>query len=192
VRFYPIVPNLKSLPPIVLVDKDVADVLLKRKQAVTRIRHVVSIGTEGNDPPDGFASFAGRKLRLEFDDVEVEETRSGYVGPSLEDARRVVAFGKGIDGGVLLVHCAAGISRSSASLLILLADRVGPGREDEAVRLLVKVKEATQAARLRTDFIRPNRRLVWLGDAVLGRDGALLSACTRAFADAYAYAPWSP
>lgn len=183
------------LPPIVLTDRDVADALLKRRQAVTRIRHVLSIGSENSQPPSRLNDFPSHKLRLVFDDIESEGNPwTGYVGPSLADAERIVAFGRDIDHGNTLVHCAAGISRSAASLLILLADKVGPGREADAVKLLLEVRKRTADAGLRDpdEIVRPNRRLVWLGDTVLGRGGALLEACIKGFEPLYGRNHWSP
>lgn len=189
---------MNPLPPIVLTDKEVAGALLRRKPAVTRIRHVVSIGAPESQPPTAFAEHPARKLRLVFDDIESESAPNGYEGPSLQHARDVVRFSEAlvdlVNPGVVLVHCAAGISRSSAATLILLAVLLGPGREADAVSRLVAVKEQTARARLRAprEIIRPNRRLVWLGDQVLGRDGALLDACILAFAGVYGRSSWSP
>ena len=62
------------------------------------------------------------------------------------------------------------MSRSPAIALALLADRLGAGREEEAVRKLLEV------ARLCT----PNRLVVEFADKVLGRKGRLVEACDKA------------
>lgn len=189
---------MKRLPPIVLTDKDQAGVLLRKAPAVTRIRHVVSIGSPETEPPSNFDAHPARKLRLLFDDIEREHS-GFYEGPTLADAEAVVRFAEPLkterNPGVVLVHCAAGISRSAAATLILLAAVLGPGREEEAVRKLVEVKERTAAAGARDpdEYIRPNRRLVWLGDEVLGRGGALLRACVQGpLTPVYGFSSWSP
>jgi predicted protein tyrosine phosphatase len=65
----------------------------------------------------------------------------------------------------LLVHCAVGISRSSAALILLLAQK-NNGRESEVVRLV----------RERAHHIRPNARIIKLGDEALGCEGRLIEA----------------
>jgi predicted protein tyrosine phosphatase len=68
----------------------------------------------------------------------------------------------------LLVHCAAGISRSSAALILLLAQK-NPGREDQVV----------MHVRDRAHHIMPNRRIIELGDHALGCRGRLIEAVSR-------------
>ena len=62
----------------------------------------------------------------------------------------------------MLVHCYAGVSRSTAAALIALAIRA-PRREEEAVRAL---SDAAPHA-------YPNRRIIALADGLLGLDGRL-------------------
>lgn len=66
----------------------------------------------------------------------------------------------------LLVHCHAGSSRSGAAGYLLLAQALGPGREEEALARLVAQRPVAL----------PNRLLVEFGDELLGRDGALVRA----------------
>jgi len=181
------------LPPYVFTGHDAADRLLRCRQSVTSIQHVVSIGAEGSIPLARLKSKRWRSLRLLFDDIEVNPNPwTCWQPPTREIAEQIIAFGKDANDGVLLVHCAAGISRSSAALLIILADKLGPGGEDEAVKLLIDARDQTVAAKLREPdtIVRPNRRLVWWGDEVLGRKGALLAACQRTFQ--YGSTHWSP
>jgi predicted protein tyrosine phosphatase len=77
---------------------------------------------------------------------------------------QIVAFAADVDGPTL-IHCAAGISRSTAAGLILLALRTGPGREEQAYEHLFRVRPRAV----------PNRRMVWMADHLLGRNGALVS-----------------
>jgi hypothetical protein len=67
--------------------------------------------------------------------------------------------------GPILIHCLAGVSRSTAAALIALA-LVADGREAEAAR---RLREAAPHA-------SPNRRIVMLADRLLGRRGRLVLA----------------
>ena len=68
--------------------------------------------------------------------------------------------------GSLLIHCQVGVSRSTAIALAILADRLGPGQEGEALQALL---------RLRPQAI-PNLLVVSLADDLLARNGALRRA----------------
>jgi predicted protein tyrosine phosphatase len=66
----------------------------------------------------------------------------------------------------LLVHCHAGVSRSTASTVLLLA-QAAPDRPEEAIMAAV--------ARHR-EKAWPNLRMIEIGDALLGRNGSLIRA----------------
>lgn len=66
----------------------------------------------------------------------------------------------------LLVHCHAGISRSSAITLAILAARMGPGSELRAVEELFRIRPEAV----------PNLHIVGLADRLLARSGHLLEA----------------
>ncbi len=82
--------------------------------------HLISLGQ--NKP--GGVNKPKRVLRLTFDDIEEESIASimaGYVPPSDEDIRRIVDFARHIKAGDrVLLHCAQGISRSTAAAMIVL------------------------------------------------------------------------
>jgi predicted protein tyrosine phosphatase len=65
----------------------------------------------------------------------------------------------------ILVHCHAGISRSTAFALCLMAHRLGPGREEDAFAAFLQIVNKPW----------PNRRIVEIIDGHLGRRGALLA-----------------
>ncbi|MBB1250469.1 dual specificity protein phosphatase family protein [Rhizobium sp. G21] len=65
----------------------------------------------------------------------------------------------------ILVHCHAGISRSTAFAYSLIAHRAGPGREAEAFDAFLSIVHKPW----------PNRRIVEILDRHFGRDGALLA-----------------
>jgi predicted protein tyrosine phosphatase len=125
------------------------------------ITYLVSIGA-GNDPlPEGYEN-AERKVRLLIADVVTEE------GASEEDVRQIVRLAEQLRsaGGTLLIHCEAGVSRSTATALIIYACWLGRDREDEAMRRVLAQRP----------FAIPNRRMVALADKFLGLDGRLLQA----------------
>jgi predicted protein tyrosine phosphatase len=134
-----------------------------------RIRSMVSIGDPSEPRPRG-AYEPTEILRLEFHDTVVVDD---FFGPKAEDVQRVIDFApvaKGL-GGVCLVHCAAGISRSTATGIILLSTLGGPGSETWAAqRMLALVPDAV-----------PNTLLLTFADRLLGRDGALREAVERTF-----------
>lgn len=125
------------------------------------ITYLVSIGDASDPLPEGFAN-AERKLRLLIADVVTEE------GATEEDVRRIVELAKQLrsESGTLLIHCEAGVSRSTATALIIYACWLGQGREDEAMQRVIAQRP----------YAIPNRRMVALADRFLALDGRLLQA----------------
>lgn len=125
------------------------------------ITYLVSIG-DANDPlPEGYAN-AKRKSRLLIADVVTDD------GATEEDVRRIVQLAEQLrsESGTLLIHCEAGVSRSTATALIMYACWLGPGREDDAMQRVIAQRP----------FAIPNRRMVALADSFLTLDGRLLQA----------------
>jgi predicted protein tyrosine phosphatase len=154
-----------------------------------RLGGIVSIGTpdpRAAHPPHNIPamvrSWAQRTgkpmLRLEFDDIRLETPEvellligGGVTAPFDEAmARELLAFGKKIQGPVL-VHCAMGLARSPGCALLLAAQALGPGREDDAANAICTYSPRTAGV--------PNSLVVHVGDRVLGRDGALRRAWER-------------
>ena len=105
-----------------------------------------------------------RHLRLAFHDIV--EPVAGLTAPDRDLMRAVLDFGRSCeDRRVLLIHCWAGISRSSAAAFAIACDR-NPGFErDIAVELRRRSPSAT-----------PNRLMVRLTDDLLQRDGRMVEA----------------
>jgi predicted protein tyrosine phosphatase len=79
----------------------------------------------------------------------------------------VLAFGRDWSGEApILVHCWAGISRSSASAFTLACARNPHADEHEIAREI----------RARSPHAAPNPRIVALADEILGRQGRMVSA----------------
>jgi predicted protein tyrosine phosphatase len=105
-----------------------------------------------------------RHLRLAFHDIV--EPMPGLIAPNRDLMQAVLDFGrKSEHQRALLVHCWAGISRSSAAAFAIACDR-NPGFErDIAIELRRRSPSAT-----------PNRLMVRLADDLLQRDGRMVEA----------------
>jgi predicted protein tyrosine phosphatase len=106
-----------------------------------------------------------RHLRLEVNDIR--EPVEGMVAPSEELIVRILAFGRLWDEQApMLVHCWAGVSRSTATAFILACER-SPQTPEADIALAMR-----QAA----PHAYPNRWMVRLADDMLGRRGRMVDA----------------
>jgi predicted protein tyrosine phosphatase len=151
---------------IEVLSRSEAGQMLCSPERCAEITYLVSIG-DGDDPlPEGYEN-AGRKVRWLIADVVTEE------GATEEDIRRIINLAQQLrsENGTLLIHCEAGVSRSTATALIIHACWLGRGREDEAMRRVIAQRP----------FAIPNRRMVALADRLLALDGRLILARDRLF-----------
>lgn len=91
----------------------------------------------------------------------------GLIPPSEADVHAVIGFGRTWNRcAPLLIHCFAGISRSTAAAFIIMAD------------LYPRVPEATIAAALRaaSPTATPNDLMIGMADDLLGRQGRMIRA----------------
>jgi predicted protein tyrosine phosphatase len=125
------------------------------------ITHLISIGDDTDPLPAGFRNVE-RRVRWLIADVVTED------GASEEDVQRIIDLAERLrsETGTLLIHCEAGISRSTATALIMYACWLGQGREEEAMERVIAQRP----------YSSPNRRMVALADELLGLDGRLLQA----------------
>jgi predicted protein tyrosine phosphatase len=106
-----------------------------------------------------------RHLRIGVHDIT--EPTEGSVAPELSHIADILAFAQKWDRAApFLVHCWAGISRSTAAAYIVLCDLHGPGHEDQIARAL----------RLRAPHAQPNRLMIRHADQLLCRDGRMIAA----------------
>ena len=136
----------------------------------TGASHVLSILDPDWPVPEAFGQFGEHeKLELRFHDV-IEET-PGQIAPSQAHVAQLLAFGRDLMAeppadAHLLVHCHAGISRSTAAMTLILAqgqmDTPAPDILEEVLRI--------------RDKAWPNLRMMEFGDAMLGRGGTLVRA----------------
>jgi predicted protein tyrosine phosphatase len=163
-----------ALPEIIVAGRSEAGRLLTSSSRGS-VRYIISIGDTLESLPDGYQEHAARKLRLVFDDVEaLTRADAGRMPPSREDVERLIEFCRRVDG-TTLVHCSAGVSRSGAAAYILGCVLLGPGRESEAMARVIQIKPS----------VFPNRRMIWLADAILARDGAMIAAFRESFGRMY-------
>ena len=106
-----------------------------------------------------------RHLALYFNDIS--EPLEGMIPPSQSHVEELISFlSSWYAEAPLLIHCWAGVSRSTAAAYIALC-LFNPGvSEDRLARLLRR--QAPEAT--------PNALLVELGDHLLGRDGRMSEA----------------
>ena len=108
---------------------------------------------------------AENHLKVSMDDIT--EELEGFVAPGAHHVAQVLAFVRGWDRGApLVVHCYAGISRSTASAFAA-ACALNPRRDELAI---------AQSIRAASPIASPNRLIVSLADKALGRDGRMLRA----------------
>ena len=104
-------------------------------------------------------------LILSMDDIS--EPLEGYELPGETHVERLIKFVRGWDRAApIVVHCYAGISRSTAAAYTA-ACTVNP-RRDEA--------EIAKALRAASPIATPNARIVALADQALGRGGRMVRA----------------
>ncbi|MBX3500607.1 MAG: protein-tyrosine-phosphatase [Alphaproteobacteria bacterium] len=131
------------------------------------VSHVLSLIDTQHVLPEALGSYGEIDHELvRFDDVVAEFP--GFVACSEADVRRILALGErmreaGERARHLLVHCHAGISRSTASAAVLMA-QFNPGRETEAFLRILDLRPHAW----------PNTRIVEFADRLLARNGALL------------------
>ena len=116
--------------------------------------------------PEGL--LADNHLRLGINDIC--EPMNGCVHPTETHVGELVRFARLWNhAGPLVVHCYAGISRSSASAFITLC-ALNPEAPEEGI-----------ARRLRaaSPIAQPNRLMVALADDVLGRRGRMVDAVNK-------------
>ena len=135
-----------------------------------RVSHVLSILDPEWPAPEVFGTYGEHeKLEMRFHDV-IDES-PGAIAPTSIHIKQLLTFGCRLGeeppaDAHLLVHCHAGVSRSSASMALLIAQAM-PGRSGNAI--------FADILRIRPQ-IWPNLRIVEIGDGVLGRNGDLIDA----------------
>jgi len=98
------------------------------------------------------------QLVRRFDDIKAPHHEMNE--PQEFHIKRALSFAHKIGDGALLIRCHAGISRSSAIALAIVAKGLGAGKEIEAMKTLEKINPNA----------RPNKSMVWMTEEFLSRD----------------------
>jgi predicted protein tyrosine phosphatase len=115
------------------------------------------------DTPAGFDP--ARHLRIGVHDIA--EPADGMVAPGARQVEDVLAFAEGWDAAApMVVHCWAGISRSTASAFAIACQR-NPHADELDIAL--SIRRASPSA-------LPNRRIVAFADQILDRRGRMVEA----------------
>ena len=143
------------------------------EHCTTGVTHVLSLLDPDCDDPPALTAFAPhQRIALRFHDVI--EPKPDRIPPSLRDVERLLALGRQlIDApqGHLLIHCHAGVSRSTAAAALILAQ----AWPDRPARVAF---DAVTNIRPRA---WPNMRILELGDGLLGRNGEIVAAVAAVY-----------
>jgi predicted protein tyrosine phosphatase len=145
------------------------------------VTHVLSILDPGWPEPESIRNFElGRRLKLNFHDVI--EAEPGWIAPERFDVELLLAFGRNLGGTApgtgaepaethLLVHCHAGVSRSTAAAILLLAQHEPARSAQDVVGQVIRARPRAW----------PNLRMIEMGDELLGRDGEIVASVTALY-----------
>jgi predicted protein tyrosine phosphatase len=132
---------------------------------LTGASHVLTVMANVDQVQRPVSVLPANHLKISMDDIT--EAMDGYVAPSEQHIARVLEFVRSWDRGApLVVHCYAGISRSTASAFAA-ACALNPHRDETEIALRIRAASPIAA---------PNRLIVSLADKALGRDGRMLRA----------------
>lgn len=135
--------------------------VVRRRQA----SHLVTLIDPGTPVERPLGVLESRHLRLDVDDINAP--MEGYLAPDMESVVRLLEFSRTWDASApMVIHCFAGISRSTASAFAIACDRNPNVAED---RIALRLRQAASHA-------FPNRRIVALADDLLGRRGRMVDA----------------
>jgi predicted protein tyrosine phosphatase len=132
---------------------------------VTGARHVVTLLSADDhvDRPSGVPADNHLFLRMH----DISEPLDGHVAPDVEHVANLVDFVRNWDRTApLVVHCWAGISRSTAAAFVSVC-ALRPERDEHEIAWAIRRASPTAT---------PNIRIVKFADAMLRRDGRMVTA----------------
>jgi predicted protein tyrosine phosphatase len=133
-----------------------------------RPSHVVSLLDPGTPFPVLHGHGDDRHFRLEIHDIEAEV--DGMDALCADRMRMILDFvGGWTIADPILIHCYAGISRSTATAFVTACAH-NPSADEEEIALALRAASPTAS---------PNRRFVALADAELGRGGRMSRAIEK-------------
>ena len=127
--------------------------------------HLITLLDPSDDMPTPEGVAAHRHLRLGMNDIV--HGLPDQTPPDEQHVREIIAFAQTWDRKrPMLIHCWAGISRSTATAFTVLCLLNARGRE----------RKIATALRSASPFAYPNLRIVALADNLLDRDGRMVEA----------------
>ncbi|HWE77716.1 MAG TPA: protein-tyrosine phosphatase family protein [Pseudolabrys sp.] len=131
----------------------------------TRARHVVTLLRLSDRVQWPVHIVPNNHLILAVDDIV--DAAEGYTVPAEEHVGRLIAFAEKWDRKApMVVHCFAGISRSTGAAFAA-ACALNPKRDEN---------EIARAIRAASPTAQPNARIVGIADRLLKRDGRMVAA----------------
>jgi predicted protein tyrosine phosphatase len=101
---------------------------------------------------------------------DITEPLDGHILPADQHVQKLIDFAKSWDRSEpLVIHCHAGVSRSTAAAFII-ACALAPSRSE--TEIADAIRRASQTA-------TPNRRMIAIADAILKRGGRMAAAIER-------------
>jgi predicted protein tyrosine phosphatase len=133
----------------------------------TGARSLVTLLNRGTPVVRPLAILPERHLFIEMSDIL--DPVDGHILPAEQHVRDLLDFAVDWDRTApLLIHCFAGVSRSTAAAFII-ACALSPTRRES---------EIAQAIRAASPTATPNTRLVAVADSILARSGRMSEAVT--------------
>ena len=131
----------------------------------TGASHVLTVMAKVDQVQRPESVLPANHLKVQMDDIT--EAMDGFVAPCDSHIEQVLSFVRGWDRNApLVVHCYAGISRSTASAFAAVC-ALNPHRDEIAIARLIRAA---------SPIASPNRLIVSLADKALGREGRMLHA----------------
>lgn len=131
----------------------------------TGASHVLTIMARVEQVQRPLSVLESNHLKVQVDDIT--EPMDGFVAPNDSHVEQVLNFVRGWDRSApLVIHCYAGISRSTASAFAAVC-ALNPHRDE--ISIARQIRAASPIA-------SPNRLIVGLADKALGREGRMLRA----------------
>jgi predicted protein tyrosine phosphatase len=132
---------------------------------LTGASHVLTVMANVDQVQRPASVLPANHLKVQVDDIT--EELDGFVAPSDRHIEQVLNFVRGWDRNApMVVHCYAGISRSTASAFAAVC-LLNPQRDEIAI---------ARQIRAASPIASPNRLIVGLADKALGREGRMLRA----------------
>ena len=133
--------------------------------------HILTLLAPGLRPPGSGGIAPDRHLKLSMNDITAP--MPGLVTPHMNHIEAILHFAAGWDRKApMLIHCSAGISRSTAAAYIVACLHAGAGHEEALA----------QSLRALAPSATPNRLMVTLADDLLHRQGRMSDAITKSAA----------